>query len=180
MLDYQNSKIYRLVSLETNEIYIGSTVRSLSIRKSSHISSYKAWLLNKNSPVCHSYKLIEKGDIDIFLIENYPCNNKEELHARERFHIENNDCINIRLPIKTKEEIAEYKKKYWEDHAEHLYEWRKQDKLNNPKKYKEKNRKAYEMRKDKRFICECGSDIKLSGKAEHFQSEKHKIYILSL
>ena len=147
MPDYSNSKIYKLVSLETNEVYIGSTVQTLSKRKGSHISSYKAWLLNNNSPRCHSYKLIEKGDVDIFLIENYPCNNKEELHARERFHIENNNCINIRLPIKSKEEVAEYNKQYWSANREHLNEWRKQDKINNPDKYKAKSRRDNERAK---------------------------------
>jgi hypothetical protein len=174
MPDYQKAKIYKLISLETNEFYIGSTVRSLSHRKGGHISSYKAWLLNKKSPVCHSYKLIEIGDVDIILIENYPCNNKEELHSRERFHIENNKCINIKLPIVTKKDIAERQKKYWQDNAEYFHKWRKQDKLDNPDKYKEKNKRAYEISKPKRFICECGSNVKLHGKNEHFQSDKHK------
>ena len=179
MTDYQKSKIYKLISLETNEFYIGSTIRSLSQRKGGHFSSYKAWLLDNKKPVCHSYKLISKGNVDIVLIENYPCNSKEELHSRERYHIENNDCINIRLPIKSKEEIKEYNKKYWNEHAEHLYKWRKQDKINNPEKYKEKNKKAYAISKPKRFFCECGSNVKLYGKTEHFESMKHKKYLIS-
>jgi hypothetical protein len=180
MPDYGKSKIYKLISLVSNEIYIGSTTRPLSLRKGSHISSYKAWLLNKEKyKVCCSYKLIEKGDIDIILIENHPCNSKEELHARERYHIENNDCINIRLPIKTKEEIREMKRKYWEDNYDYLYGLIKKDKIENPEKYKQFYKNKYQLSKDKRFVCDCGSDIKLNNKYEHFQSNKHKKYINS-
>jgi hypothetical protein len=177
MPDYQKGKIYKLVSLVSNEIYIGSTIRPLYERKGHHISAYKACLKEKKYKCCYSYKLIEKGDVDIILIENYPCNNKEELHARERYHIENNDCINIRFPIKTKEEILERKKKYWKDNYDYLYGLVKTDKLQNPEKYKEKYKKIYLLKKDKRYICECGSDIKLGSKYDHFQSNKHKKYI---
>lgn len=179
MPDYQKGKIYKLVSLVSNEYYIGSTIRPLYERKGNHISTYKAWLKDKKYNVCHSYKLIEKGDVDIILIENYPCNSREELYARERYHIENNDCINIRLPIKTKEEILERKKKYWKDNYDHLYGLIKTDKLQNPEKYKEKYKNKYQLSKDKRFVCDCGSDIKLNNKYEHFQSNKHKKYINS-
>ena len=178
MPDYQKSKIYKLVSLVSNEIYIGSTTKPLSTRKSQHISTYKGWLLEKNK-VCCSYKLFEKGDVDIILIENYPCNNKEELNIRERFYIENNDCINVRLPFETKIEKKERNKKYWEENYDYLLGLRKKDKLLNPNKYILKNKLYYQKVKENRFICECGANVKFLGKSEHFTSVKHKQYILS-
>ena len=30
----------------------------------------------------------------IELVENYACNSKEELNAREGFYIQNNECVN--------------------------------------------------------------------------------------
>jgi hypothetical protein len=52
-----------------------------------------------------SYKLFEDygiNNIDIILVENYPCNNKYELEAKERWYIENNDSINKNIPTRTK------------------------------------------------------------------------------
>ena len=34
----------------------------------------------------------------IELIENFPCNNREELHAREGYHIQQTECINKATP----------------------------------------------------------------------------------
>ncbi len=42
---------------------------------------------------------------EIFLIEEYPCKNKHQLLARERYHIENNDCVNKIKSILTIEEV---------------------------------------------------------------------------
>jgi hypothetical protein len=179
MPDYQKSKIYKLVSLVSNEIYIGSTIKSLSLRKGQHISTYKRWLLEKKNNVCCSYKLLEKGDVDIILIENYPCNNKEELNIRERFYIENSECINVRLPIITKIEKSERQKKYWNENYEYFKEWKKNDKLIDPNKYKQINKSYYNKVKDNRFICECGANIKFLEKSRHFTTVKHKQYILS-
>jgi hypothetical protein len=43
--------------------------------------------------------LYEHGieSVDIVLIKKYPCNDKAELHARERYFIESNNCANIDL-----------------------------------------------------------------------------------
>ena len=82
MPDYQNGKIYHIIDLVSNECYIGSTTLDLSQRLAQHVCSYKRWLNGKTNFVT-SYIIIEKGDYDIVLIENYPCNSKEALHARE-------------------------------------------------------------------------------------------------
>ena len=33
-------------------------------------------------------------DVKIILVENFPCNPIYELHARENYYIENNECVN--------------------------------------------------------------------------------------
>ena len=120
MPDYLKSKIYKLTSSNSNEIYIGSTTLNLCKRKAHHISNYKRYLINKGGYIT-SIKIIEFGGfIDICLLEEYPCNNKEQLHQRERFYIENNYCVNKFIParvkgeytILNKDKFKEYKKKY--------------------------------------------------------------------
>eukprot|EP00952_Eustigmatos_sp_NYUAD-ZCMA_P009908 40808-Eustigmatos_ZCMA.PRE.1 len=51
-----------------------------------------------------SYKVIESGDYDIVLIEDFPCDNKEQLHARERHYIETLECVNKVIPNRTSAE----------------------------------------------------------------------------
>ena len=86
MPDYQQGKIYRLVSNKTEDVYYGATVKSLTHRKNQH----------KNKLNCSAKKLFENDAVvTIILVEAFPCNNKNELKARELFYITNNPCINI-------------------------------------------------------------------------------------
>ena len=50
-----------------------------------------------------SFKCFEGENIyNIILLENFPCNNKNELLKREGYYIKNLDCVNKKLPIKEK------------------------------------------------------------------------------
>ncbi len=112
MPDYQNGKIYKLVSYQSDNIYIGSTCQKLSKRKAEHKKDYKAFMNNKRN-YATSFELIKHEDADIILLENCPCVNREELHKRERYYIENTEnCVNKNLPARTKEENRELYKKW--------------------------------------------------------------------
>jgi hypothetical protein len=76
---------------------------------------------------------------EIYLIENYPCNSKQELCKRERHYVETIDCVNKYIPSRTKKEYyqdnkdiiikknAEYLKKNNIDRREYYREWRKRN-----------------------------------------------------
>ena len=132
MPNYQNGKIYRLVSNKTEDVYYGSTVEKLSVRKSKH----------KCDKTCISRKLFENDAIvTIILVEEFHCNSKMELEARELFYITNNPCINNNKPFiselnygieyqkeyreANKESVKEYVKKYYETNKEALLEQKK-------------------------------------------------------
>jgi hypothetical protein len=83
MPDYANGKIYRIVC--GNMTYIGSTLQPLSVRMAQH---------RRIEHKCRSRLLFEQGKPEIYLIENFPCKNREELNAREYFHIQKNECVN--------------------------------------------------------------------------------------
>ena len=96
MVNYEEGKIYKIVCNKTGLIYIGSTTKHyLSDRLNEHSSRYKHYKDGKEKTKSTSYKIIDNGDYDIILIENYPCNSKDELRARERFYIDQFECINI-------------------------------------------------------------------------------------
>ncbi len=85
MPDYKKGKIYRIVCNTTGEQYFGSTTRTLGRRLCGHRSP---------SNQCASRQIIERGNYEIILCEEYPCDNKQQLHERERFWIEIHNCIN--------------------------------------------------------------------------------------
>ncbi len=88
MPNYQLGKIYKIVSSQTDEIYIGSTCESrLCRRLAQHNADYRMWLRNAHAYYA-SYKLLKYDDCQIVLIENYPCNNKDELRMREQYWID--------------------------------------------------------------------------------------------
>ena len=135
MPDYSLSKIYKLVSNKTTDIYIGSCLMRLSTRLSNHKSK---------SNTCVSRNLfINEAIITIVLIENFACNNKNELKARELFHITANNCININKPFvcdipfsdikawhkeyqqANKEQLSAYRNEYNPINVEHIKEYQK-------------------------------------------------------
>lgn len=80
---YHNSKIYKLISDNTNTIFIGSTCQPyLSQRLCIHRSNYnlyKAGQIKYDS----SFELLQYNDCQIILLEKYPCSTKEELNLKE-------------------------------------------------------------------------------------------------
>ena len=108
MTNYKNGKIYKITS--GDKLYIGSTTQSLSQRLGGHKSS------KKHGGHCSSFEIINNTDCQITLIELYPCNSREELLARERYHIDKNpQCINKCVPILSNEERSQ---KYPKSQAE--------------------------------------------------------------
>ena len=105
MVNYNNSKIYKIVSSQTDKVYIGSTTKDrLCQRMTGHRASYKSYL-NKKYHYVSSFEIVKYDDAEIILIEAFPCKNKDELHKRERYWIENTkDCINKLIPTRAKKE----------------------------------------------------------------------------
>ena len=105
MPNYQNGKIYSIRSHLTDDVYIGSTIETLAKRLFNHKRYYKQWL-NKKTNYTSSYKIIEKDfeNCYIELVENYPCNNKNELCRREGEIIRNTTCINKNIAGRTQKE----------------------------------------------------------------------------
>ena len=143
MLDYSKSKIYRIVCNITGLVYIGSTSQSLIQRLQDHKFKYKSYL-NKSNNYTSSFKIIENENYDIILIEDFPCERKEQLHSRERFWIENTDCVNKNIPTRTK---TEYQKNWYENNKDKNKEYQKKWYENNKDKKKKKNKEYYDNKK---------------------------------
>ncbi len=99
MADFTKGKIYKIINFTDKQIYVGSTVYSLSERMMYHISKYKWWKSKRTKQYCSSFILFENYGIDnckMVLLENYSCSSKKELCIREEFHRQKNIeiCVN--------------------------------------------------------------------------------------
>jgi len=128
MPDYSKAKIYRIVSDLNDMVYYGSTVQPLSVRLGEHVSNYKSYVKTGKGG-CTSRKIIAsgKGNYHILHVEDFPCNSKEKLVARERYYIEGNVCVNKVIPGRThrKKSYTQYNeknKKYYKQY----YKWNKE------------------------------------------------------
>ena len=82
MVNYSLGKIYKVVDNTNENIYIGGTCEpTLAKKLSKHIVDYKRFLKGTYN-YATVFKILENNNYDIILIENYPCNKKDELHAR--------------------------------------------------------------------------------------------------
>lgn len=128
MVNYQNSKIYKITDVSYTKCYIGSTCKKLCQRMSGHRSRYRAWKDGKETGMT-SFILFEEFGVEnckIELVENYPCNSKEELHKREGEHIKNILCVNKINPNNKND--AEYHKQYRIDNADKIKQYKMDNK----------------------------------------------------
>lgn len=101
---YKNGKIYRIVSDSANLEWFGSTVQPLNVRMASHRRYLKKFQDGKGEkmPYCD---ILMQADAKIILVENFPCETKEELSKREQYwaaisaqerkHIKTPDELNV-------------------------------------------------------------------------------------
>jgi hypothetical protein len=185
MPDYSKSKIYKIYCNITGETYYGSTVQPLHKRVGAHKANFDRWKNGKTNYV-KSYDIIERGDYDYSLVENYPCDSKEQLHSRERYWIENFECVNKCIPGRTKKEyrdvnkekIAEQNKEYREQNKGKIKEYREQNK-EKIKEYREQNKEKIEERRKQKIVCECGSEVRKDSMHRHLKTKKHIAWVES-
>jgi len=159
MKNYTKSKIYLITCLLTNLKYVGATTMdSIFTRLLQHIYVYRTYANGKRAIYCTSFEIIKNNNFIIELLEECPCENQDELDAKERYYIQSIECINKNIPSRT---LKEYY----------------QDKIDDFKDYYQtvKNNDRFK----KRIECECGSYYTLNNKKHHFNTYKHQIKILS-
>ena len=143
MVSYQNGKIYKLVCGDL--IYVGSTCSDLKTRLYYH---------KLKSNICKSKILFESGEkVEIFLVEKYPCNDRDELKARERYYIEKfGNKINQRIPGRTASEWEknnkEHIKEYVKNNKELINKRRREYRLKNLDKINQYMRKHREVKRN--------------------------------
>lgn len=162
-INYSYGKIYRIICDQSKLQYIGSTTQPLSMRLAQHKIAYKRCLNGKgfNRETSSVFQVLKNNTAQIYLLEEFSCENKEQLLQRERYWIEKETCVNKVCPIRTQEEHKERKKEYTKENKEYFSDLSK-----------ERYRTKVENKKSK---CECGS-IVINLQA-HFQTDVHRAYM---
>jgi hypothetical protein len=132
--------IYVIRSKQTTDVYYGSTKQILDMRLSDHQSNYRRYLIGKYHYVT-SYEIIQHDDAIIELVETIDYEDKKELHKRERYYIQNHECVNKQIPGRTVKE-------HYEDNKEHKLEKLKEYYKKNRDKISEQKRIAYLKKKE--------------------------------
>ena len=194
MVNYQHGKIYKLVNSVTDDFYIGSTAEPrLSRRLSGHRGMAKAGLKTR------IYDKMREIGIKVFrivLIEDYPCENKEKLIAREDYFIQllkpnmnkNRASTTEKEKKQQMEDWRDQNKDYFKDYydqnkdyfKDYFKDWRDQNK-DYFKEYYEQNKEHYknyskEIYKTipKTILC-CEKLHTLYSIKQHESSQKHKL-----
>jgi len=170
---YDNGKIYKIVSDNTDDIYIGSTTNTLKQRLQEHESKYR-----KNNLGLKACDILKFGSYRIELIQDFPCNNRCELYKREgEIQKEHKNCINYFI-------AGRDNKQYYIDNVDKIKqrtsEWQKKNNVRRRAAVK----KSYEKNKHKKVynVCECGGTYTgLKGQhryIRHSKTKKHQDYFL--
>ena len=151
--NYQNTKIYKIWSPNSEKVYVGATVQTLAQRMGKH---------RKPSNDTQSKLIIDLGDAKIELIEEFPCNNKMESDRKEGAYIRSLNCVNKQIAGRTMKE--------WSDeHENELKAKRKEYNLNNKELVAKIKHASYEKNKS----------YKLEQAKLYYEANKEKIAIAS-
>eukprot|EP00732_Lithocolla_globosa_P006646 Lithocolla_globosa_v1_NODE_7849_length_894_cov_3.998808.p1 type:complete len:196 gc:universal NODE_7849_length_894_cov_3.998808:806-219(-) len=186
MPDYSKAKIYKIVCNETDDVYIGSTCQPLFKRMYGHRMNYRNWKSGKQR-LTTSFKILKYDSAQIVLIEVYPCQSKEELHARERSWIEQFNYVNKYIPTRTKKEyrqvntdkISERHRRYHQANNERINEKSRQYYQDNIERINERQRQYYQSNSERLSTpneCECGGCFTRANKTKH-KTKKHQHWL---
>ena len=190
--NYQNGKIYCIRNYIDDDVYVGSSCQALSKRMAWHRDARKK---DKKKHFKLYQKMNDMG-VDIFyieLLENYPCNSKEELLKKEGQKIrELKPILNSKIQGRTREEWYKDNEDYLREERKKRYERNKDRILENKKLYyierkdliKEQQKEWWENNKDKyseqrkeKMTCQCGSTFRKCDKTSHEKSKKHQNFL---
>ena len=199
-MDYKNGKIYCIRNSidEDIYIYIGSTCQPLSKRMTDHRRSINS-SRDKNMPLYIKIRELGITNFYIELLEEYGCDNKEQLRAKEGEYIRKMGSLNRRVEARTikeyrhdkKEHLQACKKQYYQENKpvlllksqvyvknnkEKTEIYQRQYREDHKEETQEYKRNYFQENKDqilKRCVCECGVYYTSCHKRRHERTKRH-------
>jgi hypothetical protein len=168
-MDYTNGQIYCIRNKIDNLIYIGSTCSPLFKRFHNH----KKKVNIRSSKVYQHMKDIGIDKFYIELVESFPCNNKNELRAKEQYYCRFYDTFKNglnQLCASVDDIRINEKKKYIKERNNKSYILNKNSILKQCKQY-------YVLNKDKinsKIKCDnCNIELLKRQLKKHYKTKKH-------
>ena len=122
MNKYRNSKIYKIVNSHNDEIYVGSTCNELRWRWAAHKQDGQKQIngtRETNYELYNAFSELGVENFRIILVENWPCNSKDELRMREDHWIQIlKPAYNMRRAYRTVDQLKDYRKQYYKNYNE--------------------------------------------------------------
>ena len=166
-------------------VYYGSSkLPLLKDRINAHIDDFKYWKRTGNG-YCYSFKVLEKDNYEYAFVDKVYVDTDFELREYERKLVENNVCVNKKVPNRTKAEYYQdnrekqlkYQAKYYQDNREQQLKYQAERRLKNKDKIKESKEKT-KVQRNKKFDCPCGGKYTHHNKAIHFKTKIHQEWVL--
>jgi group I intron endonuclease len=153
---YANGKIYKITNTVNDEVYIGSTCKTLQERFSNHMRSCRCDPQKAHYPL---YKMMKEFGAEKFFIElvqEAPCESLEQLLKVEGEYIRKYATLNGRIAGRTtkewtddnKDKKKEMDKAYREQNAEHVAEYKKAWREENRERIKIMKQQYYQQHKE--------------------------------
>lgn len=162
--------IYKIISNQTDKIYIGSTIRDLNERMREHKNKYKQYLNDKYCYVT-SYDIVKFDDAKIELIKEVIFSDRKELNKIEGEYIKSTEnATNKRVEGRT---VKEYHQNNYQQNKEKIIERNQIYRENNMDRIKLHDKDRDQIKS----TCECGSTFIARKKLKHERTLKHLNYM---
>lgn len=163
-------RIYRIIHLESDICYIGSTSQELRHRWQTHKNHYRHWLDGKAGKCSIYPKFLEHGldQFKMVLIKEYDIADRKELNVYETLWIYKfrHSCVNNISPFGITK--LSLKNTYIEN---------RESKLLYQKKYREENKARITDHATQEVECGCGSVYQHCKRWRHVKSKKHEKWL---
>ena len=156
-------RIYRIIHLESELCYIGSTTNELRFRWQGHIGSYKHWMKN-NTTAVSIFPYFKQYGIEQFkmvLVKEYEVESRKHLQVYEQLWM-----------YKFRKSAVNKNSGF---HLKHLD---REKQLKQMKQHREKTKDERERKAKIKSVCECGGSHSEMTKSHHTKTKRHQAWML--
>lgn len=153
--------VYKIWSLKGDKVYYGSSFskRPPIDRYNEHLCEYKGGYLKCMSKLLFTEYGVENCLFQI--VEHCVDQTLAEVRTREKWWIQNNECVNRYTPCPSEEDIKNKQKKFRERNKEHKKEY-------------DSAYRVKPQRKEKHLCEVCGGQYILRHKSTHLKTKLHR------
>ena len=171
--------IYKIENDVDDEIYVGSTIKTLNDRFCCH-KSFAKDTVKATGKLYDKMRTLGVEHFKIVYIETVTYNEKYELYERENFYIEALKAVLNCVPAPQKDRAKSWSKQYYQENKERIIERVHRYAENNKEQisersrnYREKHNDEIKAKKGKKCVCDCGVEYTHAHQSRHLRTKAH-------